>query len=293
VVASSTQAQQQRLMIVNSSDGAQVAVHDLAGHHDNSPIVRPALLMSHATGFHGFCYLPLAEALATRFHSIAFDYRGHGDTPQPARVEVNWNRYADDAEAVALSLTRPLRAFGHSMGGACLLMVAHRHPDLFSHLVIYEPVVFPPAESEVTKEPLLLADGARRRRTTFESYEAAIANFAAKPPLSAFTPAALDAYVRHGFRQDGDGHVHLKCSPEMEATTFEMSRNQHTWDLLPDITIPVHVMCGMPSPDSPSQHSRAVAGHLANGTYLQLDELDHFGPMTHPDKVAELIAAAI
>jgi pimeloyl-ACP methyl ester carboxylesterase len=280
-------------MIVNSTDGAQVAVHDLAGHHHNSPTSRPVLLMSHATGFHGFCYLPLAEALATRFHSIAFDFRGHGDTPQPARVEVDWNRYADDAEAVALSLTRPLPAFGHSMGGACLLMVAHRHPDLFSRLVIYEPVVFPPIDAELAHEPVLLAEGARRRRSTFPSYEAAIANFAAKPPLSAFTPAALDAYVRHGFRQDGDGQVHLKCSPEMEASTYEMSRSHHTWDVLPEITTPVLVVCGLPSPDSPSQHSRAVAGHLANGTYLQLDELDHFGPMTHPEKVAELIDAAI
>ena len=72
--------------------------------------------------------MPLAEALAPRFHSIAFDYRGHGDTPQPPNIEVDWNRYADDVEAVALSLTRPLPAFGHSMGGACLLMAAHRHP---------------------------------------------------------------------------------------------------------------------------------------------------------------------
>jgi pimeloyl-ACP methyl ester carboxylesterase len=280
-------------MIVHSTDGAQVAVHDLAGHHDNPPVVRPVLLMSHATGFHGFCYLPLAEALATRFHSIAFDYRGHGDTLQPARVEVDWNRYADDAEAVALSLTRPLAAFGHSMGGACLLMVAHRHPDLFSHLVIYEPIVFPPLDAEAAHEPVLLAEGARRRRATFPSYEAAIANFAAKPPLSAFTPAALDAYVRHGFRQDGDGQVTLKCSPEMEATTYEMSRSHHTWDLLPEISIPVLVVCGLPAPDSPAQYSQAVAEHLGNGAYLQLDDLDHFGPMTHPDKVAELIAAAI
>jgi pimeloyl-ACP methyl ester carboxylesterase len=280
-------------MIVNSTDGAQVAVHDLAGHHDNPSIVRPVLLMSHATGFHGFCYLPLAEALATRFHSIAFDYRGHGDTPQPARVEVDWNRYADDAEAVALSLTRPLAAFGHSMGGACLLMVAHRHPDLFSHLVIYEPIVFPPLDAEAAHEPVLLAERARRRRATFPSYEAAIANFAAKPPLSTFTPAALDAYVRHGFRQDGDGQVTLKCSPQMEATTYEMSRSHHTWDLLPEITIPVLVVCGLPALDSPAQYARAVAEHLGNGAYLQLDDLDHFGPMTHPEKVAELIAAAI
>lgn len=269
-------------MIVTSTDGVEVAVHDLAGQQAGE-----VLLMSHATGFHAHCYLPLADALSTRFHSIGFDYRGHGDTPQPANVGIDWTRYADDAEAVALSLTRPLPAFGHSMGGACLLLVAHRHPDLFSHLVIYEPVVFPPVTMD--DGPPELAQGARRRRTTFASYEAAIANFTAKPPLNRFTPAALEAYVRHGFRQEADGEVHLKCSPELEATTFEMSRSHHAWDLLPEIEVPVLVMCGLPEPESPAQHSQAVAKRLAKGTYVQLDDLDHFGPMTHPDIVAELI----
>jgi pimeloyl-ACP methyl ester carboxylesterase len=274
-------------MIVNSSDGVEVAVHDLAGHDAGLPV----LLISHATGFHGYCYQPLASALHTRFHSIAFDYRGHGDTPQPAHVDIDWNRYADDVEAVALSLTRPLRAFGHSMGGACLLIVAHRRPELFSQLVIYEPVVFPPAEAPADQGPPQLATGARRRRTTFASFDAAIANFAAKPPLGNFTPAALDAYVRHGFREGEDGQVHLKCRPELEATTFEMSQGHDAWDMLPEITIPVLVVSGLPSPDSPSLHSRVVAERLPHGRYLQVDELDHFGPMTHPDLVAGLIAA--
>ena len=275
-------------MTVSSSDGVEVAVHDLAGHGGG----HPALLISHATGFHGYCYQPLAEALDTRFHSIAFDYRGHGDTPQPAHVALDWARYADDAEAVALSLTRPLAAFGHSMGGACLLITAHRHTQLFSHLMLYEPIVFTPdVASEAGRTPQL-AEGARRRRSTFPSFEAAIANFVAKPPLGQFTPAALEAYVRHGFREGEDGQVHLKCRPEHEAATFEMAERQDTWDLLPDITVPVVVVCGALTPDSPARFSQGVAERLPNGTYLQIDELDHLGPMTHPEIVAGLIAAA-
>ncbi|MGZ4790732.1 MAG: alpha/beta fold hydrolase [Ilumatobacteraceae bacterium] len=275
-------------MIVRSSDGVEVAVHDLAGHDGD----RPVLLISHATGFHGYCYQPFARALATRFHSIAFDYRGHGDTPQPAHVDVDWNRYADDSEAVALSLTRPLAAFGHSMGGACLLITAHRHPDLFSHLVLYEPIVFSPDVVSEGGSPQL-ADGARRRRSVFESFDAAYTNFASKPPLDKFTPDALAAYVRHGFREGEDGQIHLKCRPEQEAATFEMALDQDTWDLLPEITVPVVVICGALVPDSPARHSRPVAERLPNGTYLQVDELDHFGPMTHPEMLAALVAAAL
>lgn len=275
-------------MIVNSTDGVQVAVHDLAGHRPDLPV----LLMSHATGFHGRCYQPLAEELAEVFHSIGFDYRGHGDTAQPEHVPVNWSRYADDVEAVALSLTRPLVAFGHSMGGACLLMAAHRHPDLFSRLVLFEPIVFDPSLVADRDGPPQLATIARRRRTTFASYEAAIANFASKPPLSQFTPEALAAYVRFGFREGDDGQVHLKCQPELEASTFEMSLSQHTWDWLPEIRVPVLVVCGVVDEESPAKHASAVAERLPNGAYVQLDELDHFGPMSHPDAMADLIRGA-
>ncbi|HEY7627711.1 MAG TPA: alpha/beta hydrolase [Ilumatobacteraceae bacterium] len=272
-------------MFANSTDGVQVAVHDLAGHDPELPV----LLISHATGFHARCYLPLADVLAPRFHSVGLDYRGHGDTPQPTGVPVEWSRYADDVEAVALTLTRPLTAFGHSMGGACLLMAAHRHPDLFAQLVIFEPIVLDPALLRPDVGPPDLATIARRRRATFASIEAAIANFSAKPPLNRFAPEALDAYVRYGFRQGEDGQIHLKCSPELEAATFEASRNQITWELLPEISVPVLVVCGVLEPDSPAMHARSIADRLPNAAYLHLTEVDHFGPMTHPDVIAALV----
>jgi pimeloyl-ACP methyl ester carboxylesterase len=268
---------------VISSDDVEVAVHDLGG-------VGPQLLISHATGFHGRCYLPLADALRDRFHCIAFDYRGHGDTAAPLGHPVEWARYGDDAAAMARSLDTPVMAFGHSMGGASLLMAAHRDPTLFSRLVLFEPIVYPAQGLREDNTPSPMIAAARRRRVTFPSYDEAIANFARKPPLGSFTPAALDAYVRYGFREDAHGHVHIKCRPEAEASTFEMSTSHHTRDVLHEITIPVLVLAGVIQPMQPASIAAGVAEQLGNGTYLQLDELDHFGPMTHPNEVADLIA---
>lgn len=268
-------------MRVVSSGGVEIAVHDLAG-------AGPTLLVSHATGFHGRCYIPFAEALAERYHSIAFDYRGHGDTPHPDS-DVDWNRYGDDAEAMAAALDPPIVAFGHSMGGACLLMAALRNPGLFRALVVYEPIVFPPSGIRPDGTPSPLSAGARRRRASFPSYAAAIENYAAKPPLGSFTPAALEAYVRHGFRQGDDGEVHLKCRPEIEAATFDTGGGHHTWDHLGEIRTPVLVISGRPQELQPSMIARPVAELLANGSYLERPDLDHFGPMTHPDLVADLV----
>ena len=118
-----TAADDRRLGVIHaaSSDGVSVAIHDLAG---SSP--HPIVLLAHATGFHGHAYLPIAKALAPRFHSWGMDFRGHGDTPLPAGWAASWDGYGDDAFAAASALAAlpgaagGIVAFGHSMGGAAL-----------------------------------------------------------------------------------------------------------------------------------------------------------------------------
>ena len=221
---------------VESSGGVQLAVHDLAP----SSVAARVVLVSHATGFHGRCYLPMAHHLAAdtdpRLHAVAFDYRGHGDTPRPDGP-VDWQRYGDDAEATAAWLAGatggPIDAFGHSMGGACLLIAAARRPELFRRLVVFEPITFPPqgigpgdgAGSDPDDNPMV--QGARRRRAVFTDHRTAIDNYAAKPPLSVFTPESLEAYVVHGFGPDPEG-VRLKCSPDTEAATFASGSRHDT-----------------------------------------------------------------
>jgi pimeloyl-ACP methyl ester carboxylesterase len=221
----------------------------------------------------------MAEALADRFHSIAFDYRGHGDTPPPPDWDVDWHGYGDDIVSIASSLEHPLVVFGHSMGGATALMAATRHPDWFAHLVLFEPVVFPPTGFDAPSGQSSLAAGTRKRKATFPSAEAAYANYASKPPMNSFTPEALHAYVDHGFRPDPDG-VRLKCDPEVEAATFDA------------IELPVTVIGGRLDGTGPAAVAEQVAEHLPRGRYVYVDDFDHFAPMSDPSGMAKLIVDA-
>lgn len=287
---------------VPSSDDVAVAVHELAGPSGTD---HPLILVAHATGFHGRAYRPLAAGLAPRFHVVALDFRGHGDTERPPDWQVDWTRYGDDALAVARSLAAApgaeagLVGFGHSKGGAALLMAAHRAPETFRLLVLFEPIVFPTDRTGDdgtggSGGPSLLSIGARRRRPTFPTIDDAIANYASKPPMQAFDPAALDAYVRDGFGDDPDGGgVRLKCEPEHEARTFEQGGAHRTWDLLPEIRVPVVVVAGRVGESQPAAVAEPIAQRLPAGRFVARPELDHFGPMTHPAELAELITAAI
>lgn len=209
-----------------TTDGVSLACHAYP-----ATLGGPAFLFAHANGFHGRTFDPIARILAPR-PCFTFDYRGHGDSPVPSEWEVRWSAYGEDALAAAQRAAGagPLIAAGHSMGGAGLVMAALREPTLFHALVLYEPIIFPAEYRSHTTNPLAAA--ARRRRNTFDSFDQAYANYASKPPLNEFHPAALRAYVDHGFRQRDDGLVELKCSPEHEARTFESGNIHETWDHL-------------------------------------------------------------
>lgn len=280
---------------IPSTDGVEVVLHELAGP---SGAQHPIVFLAHATGFHGRTYQAIAEALAPRFHSFAPDFRGHGDTAAPPDWEVDWRGYGEDALAVARHLhdlpggADGLIGFGHSKGGAALLMAARRAPELFRQLVLFEPIVFPPATPDEERPQSELPAGARRRRAVFPSMEAAIANYASKPPMQAFEPEVLDAYVRYGFRPDPEG-VRLKCDPEHEARTFEHGGLHDTWDHLPEIETPVLVIAGVIEDYGPAAGAGPIVERLPNARLLHRPDLDHFGPMTHPRLIAELIVEAV
>jgi pimeloyl-ACP methyl ester carboxylesterase len=266
-----------------SSDHVSVAIHEFGG------VGRP-LLFSHATGFHGYCYLPIADRLADRFESFALDYRGHGSTPRPDDWQVDWSRYGDDALAAARGVAPNggLVAFGHSMGGAALLMAAHREPDLFDLIVAFEPIVFPTDVDRSVDGPSPLIEAARRRQQSFDSFEAAVENYASKPPMQAFDPDVLRLYVGHGFRPAPEG-VRLTCAPEHEARTFENSGTHGTWDVLPEIRTRV-VVIGSGEEMGPAQVAPSIAERLPNSLFIQHPDSDHFEPFVDPVGTAELIA---
>ena len=245
------------------------------------------MLFAHANGFHGRCYQPVAAELAHA--SFALDFREFGDSTAPAGWEVDWNGYGTDALAVAGELAGqlgPLLGVGHSMGGGALIMAALDDPSLFAGLLLFEPIVVPPVEGRPARAGNPLAEGARRRRPTFDSYEAAIANFSSKPPLNTFRADALDAYVRFGMREDDDGRVHLKCTPEHEARTFETGGNHATFERLGELRVPTRYLAGRVEPDAPSGFTEVLARATPGATFDHLDRLSHFGPMEDPSAFA-------
>jgi pimeloyl-ACP methyl ester carboxylesterase len=236
--------------------------------------------------------------LAGPFRCVAPDLRGHGDSPAtPAQVS-DWHRFEADVLAVvdALDLAPggdgpPLYGFGHSMGGAALLLAELARPGTFAGLWLFEPIV-PPPHSVNFEGPNPMAEAAERRREVFDSFDAAIENYSSKPPLDVFTPAAMRAYVEHGFEPLPDGTVRLKCRGAVEAATFRGAGAHHMFARLGEIPSPVVIGVGRTEEFGPAAFADAAAAALPDGRCEHFPHLSHFAPQEAPAEVAAAVLEA-
>lgn len=275
---------------LRSSDGVEVALHDLGGRPDG-----PTLLLAHATGFCGAVFGPLAAVVGERFRCWALDLRGHGLSATPASVDFAWSGFADDVLAAVDGLgsgssTGPLVALGHSSGGAAVLLAEAERPGTFASLWCYEPIVWPRPDVARGRAEWL-AGGARKRRDTFPSAEEAYANFASKPPFAALAPDALRAYVEGGFDTGADGSVTLRCRPEAEAAVYLQAVESDRFPRLAEVACPVVVAAGGTSDAITPERAQALVDALPAARLRVFDGLGHFGPLEDPPAVAAAVLA--
>lgn len=269
-----------------ASRGATLAVHMFDGDG-------PPLVLCHATGFHGRVWEPLAQRLASAFRCVAPDAGGHGDSTALPGPAPRWSEFGAEVLAVVdgLLLERPLGA-GHSSGATSLLLAEQARPGTFEALYCYEPIVVAADPPLGRDRDSWLAERTRGRRPAFASRAAALASYAARAPLSQLHPDVLRAYVEHGFFDDADGCVRLRCAPEYEALVYEMATEHDCFVRLGEVHCPVTLLRGERSNAYPPGQFEALAERLANARCEVLHGLTHFGPLEDPGAVADRITYA-
>jgi pimeloyl-ACP methyl ester carboxylesterase len=272
-------------------DGLEIAIYDFDGAGQD-------LLLVHATGFCAEVFGPFVRALGTEFHCWALDLRAHGRSDRPPDGVFAWSGFATDVLSVIehLGLSRPM-GFGHSCGGAALLLAEESEPGSFESLYCFEPIVFPMGGRAAAALPPdnPLSEGARRRRETFPCAEDAFVNFAAKPPFSDLDTEVLRCYVEAGFEpipadQGGDGQaIRLRCRREDEAAIYAQGPLHGAFERLDEVNCPVSLACG--------EHTDAIgpklleldASRLSHADTEVIGGIGHFGPLQDPPLVARSV----
>lgn len=268
-----------------SSDDVTLAVHTF-GDPDGRP-----LLLAHATGFHGRVWRAVAESFPER-HCVALDFRGYGDSTMSAEP-LSWHHFGRDllavVDALDLAADGPVDAVGHSKGGASLVLAELARPGTFGRLYLFEPIIFPPMPGGEDPPPGL-AEGARRRRASFDSHDAAIERYRTTATLGRLRPDVLEDYVRHGFVHHDDGTITLKATPDHEADTYATGQLHGAFARLDEIGAQV-VVAASGDGAAPAMAAPMVAEAIPDARLEVFEDLGHFGPLEDPPAVAAAIRA--
>jgi len=245
------------------------------------------LLLVHPTGFVADIWTPIAERLRHRFHVLALDSRGHGDTDKPEASGIRL--LIDDLGAFvsAAGLKRPV-GIGHSAGATTIAGVEAAMPGRFSTAVLIEPVLdYNPSAGPRTLETDPLAAGTLKRRSVWPNRDAALKSYRSRPPFQHWDDAALRQYIEHGFADRTDGAVELKCAPESESRMY--LRGPHTISaegIIPHVGCPVLLVRGQDSMALTPATFERTSALLPDCRSMTLPG-GHFTPFEHPDLAAQ------
>jgi len=247
----------------------------------------PLVVCLHSSGATGRQWQALAERLGGALRVVAPDLSGHGEGP-------SWADERDDilkADAeIVLALAREaagaVHLVGHSWGGAVALRAARLQPQRFASVAAYEPVLF-----------RLLRDRGERRvpaasvaaigRALRADLRAGARRLAARRFVDFWNgPGAFDALAP--MRQEA-----VAARMPAVAAHFGALWNDDGLDAFRALPMPVRLYVGARTHQVTRLVAELLAAALPDARVQRMTAMGHMGPLTHPNTVAQSIAAFV
>ncbi len=232
----------------------------------------PLLVLLHGGGANAHWWDHLAPSLAERFHVVALDFRGHGDSEWPEKIEPG--AFQRDLEALCGHLGRTdLCLVGHSMGGHVALVHAARHPRTRAVCAID----ISRGGSHEDRRRLRLALAVRR---TYRSRQLAIDRYRFLPPAPAASEELRVAIARHSVAEVEEGRFGYRFDPRW----FSLRTGP---DFEPEeIHCPVLLVRGAQSSLLSLETAEDLASRMPAGRLLEIPEAGH---NVHIERPAEVL----
>ena len=277
-------------MITESASG--IPVVDFGGKGE-------LIHLAHANGFPTGSYRLLAEELTKTHRVISMESR-------PLWANSDWKSF-DTWETAADDLIRFLDerklkgiiGAGHSFGAVATLVAANKRPELFSKLVLIEPVILPKwfyVLSTVLPYNLLqqvnpVAKKAAGRTEVWESREAAYNQFRRKKVFSKMSDEALRDYVNSGTKMTEEGKAKLRYSKEWETRVYLTVSNP--WKELQKVGVPFIVFRGETSDTIRKNVWKQCRNLKTKGSFIEMKDCGHLIPFEKPNELAQEIVAFV
>ena len=260
----------------------------------------PPLVLVHGLRDHSHSFDDLARGLVDRYHVLALDLRGHGDsetTPYYA-----FGHFVLDLHNLirALRLERPILV-GHSMGGEIVVRLAGSFPGTLSKLVMIEGLGPPPidmeAERKWTIDGFARIDRAIAGHPGLKDLDAAYERLRLRNPRLTEHKARELALLGTRAREDGTLEWKFDAMLTTMAVTdpFDLEFAMSFWRA---VTVPTLLVHGAESGEFWRSKPGAVylepddlQRRLACFRDVRLVEIPGAGHMVHFDRPRELLTA--
>jgi pimeloyl-ACP methyl ester carboxylesterase len=256
-----------------AADGLVLSCADYGGDG------HPPMLLVHGGAAHARWWDFVAPAFIDRFHVLALDQRGHGESPWTPEWTYGTRQYVTDLAAVIAGwdFGRPVLV-GHSMGGHTVLSYAiDCSNQLRAMVVIDSPAAYPVDAVEALRKM-----GEKPSRP-YESLEEACANFRTNPRQNNARPEILQHVARLSFRQDAHG----KWSHKMDRRTL-IREPISVWKGLGRISCPsLYIRAG--SSVLPLEVTEKIAAAIPNCRHTHVPDSFHHVMIDNPSGLIEVL----
>jgi len=234
---------------------------------------RPVLCFLHGGSAHAHWFDLVAPAFVDRFHVIALDQRGHGESDWAKPPAYATENFAADLLGVIDALGgRRIALIGHSMGGHNAMSFSAWHPDRVSALVVVD------ARPAIPTDRL---DRLRRRgeRTLrpYPTLEAAAQSFRLLPRETVADPAFL-AHLGAAGVVERDGAWVYRFDPASNSGR----RPVDAWSLLDRIAAPTLIARGELSPVLPRVMAEKLRAAIRSATLAEIPASYHHLVLDNP-----------
>jgi pimeloyl-ACP methyl ester carboxylesterase len=269
------------------TDGAVTSrnldINGLAFHYVDWGGAASPVVMLHGLSGHARTWDHTAAALSDRYHVLALDQRGHGDSDWAP--EYGLRPMAQDLlgflDAVDL---REVTLMGLSMGGLVSFVFAAAHPERVARTVIMDigPEIAPAGSANVASS--LAA------KEIFSSVDEAFAQARAANPRP--TDATLRHRVTHNLRELPDGTLTFKYDKELRRNPralFDHTQDE-LWEAWRALSCPVLLVRGADSDVLAADTAQRMLTENPNVSFASIPDCGHSITLDSPDGLLEVVS---
>jgi pimeloyl-ACP methyl ester carboxylesterase len=241
----------------------KTVIYKVNGHplhvHEEGPADAPVALLIHGWSSSWYALSPLFSELRNRYHLIAVDLPGYGESPRLSERTTILG-YVDFLAAFIKQITnQPVVLIGHSMGGMISLTMALKYPELVERIVAVCPTISGKLSTFINLfvSPITMMERFRpvaRLFSMLEPYMFDITDRLMRPASFADrTRITEEDYEKLKFdaRRRGQGRVRAEC--------YWAMRENDLRGKVGKVTVPTLVLWGMEDNTVPLRDASAIA----------------------------------